>query len=282
MVIAYVLGVPSRFRGAELVRKLQDAKYVIEIIAVDGDVWSVSELKEIYDDAAHRFFRHGRSRTARDVACTTGHREIWRRLASGEAEWGIVFEDDAEITGDLTGVIDEVKRQPGWKPAVIILFDRDNNFNRHLLRSRNKRRPLFTRLVMPPGGAVAYLMNKEAAQIAYLSTSVKRIDFRTDWPHRWPWSIRFWGVSPAVITERANVSTLEEGRLQRRRLETLKSRPARYGELLTGRRWRGYRKRGVPFLVFVYQELYLPLVFSLVVKPRVERASTRGKVADSE
>lgn len=280
-MIAYVIGVPSRFRGVELVKQLQDAKFEVQLVddGINGDDWSHRELEEIYDDVAYQFFRYGRAMGAREVACTLAHREVWRRIAASNSEWSIVFEDDAQIIGDLAGVTSQLEGRPRWKPAVVILFDKDNNFNRHLFASWSKRQRSFNRLVMPPGGAIAYLMNKAAAQIGYASTSVDRIDFRTDWPHRWPWSIRFYCLSCPVIAERANVSTLDPERSQRRRLETLSSRPRRYRDLLTGRRWRGYANLGIPFSVFIYQELYLRLVFALVVRPRVTRATRRGNLA---
>jgi glycosyl transferase, family 25 len=107
---AYILHLERAISRAANVQSLK-GRLPIEceiVAAVDGARLSPEEIDRAY--ARRRFRpRYPFSLTASEVGVFLSHRAIWRRIVDEKPEFGVIFEDDAEIdVGLFAGVIEFV------------------------------------------------------------------------------------------------------------------------------------------------------------------------------
>ncbi len=99
---AYILHLERAVARAANVQRLGE-RLPIEsevVAAVDGASLSPAEIDKVY--ARLRFRpRYPFALTASEVGVFLSHRAIWRRIVDEKPEFGVVFEDDAEIDAGL-------------------------------------------------------------------------------------------------------------------------------------------------------------------------------------
>jgi GR25 family glycosyltransferase involved in LPS biosynthesis len=114
---AYILHLERAVSRAGNVQRLS-TRLPIEseiIAAIDGARLSQTELGEAY--ARFRFQpRYPFALTASEVGVFLSHRAVWRRIVDEKPDFGVIFEDDAEIDAGLfTALIDFVTaEQAAW------------------------------------------------------------------------------------------------------------------------------------------------------------------------
>jgi hypothetical protein len=146
----------------------------------DLDVHLVSAvmLKEIpsdFDDGRSRAFS-ARTLTPGEIGCATSHRKAWEHFLATDDEWVCIFEDDARVVDAdaLNSLLKELRHRPvGRSAEVISLFT---------LGAVLEHWPVtpFTRCLFEPPSAVAYCINRAAAE-ALCETNQDSTQL-ADWP----------------------------------------------------------------------------------------------------
>ncbi len=105
---AYILHLERAVSRAANVQRLS-ARLPIEseiVAAVDGTRLSQAELYEAY--ARRRFRpRYPFALTATEVGVFLSHRAVWRRIVDEKPDFGVIFEDDAQIDADIFAALIE-------------------------------------------------------------------------------------------------------------------------------------------------------------------------------
>ncbi|MEI9906789.1 MAG: glycosyltransferase family 25 protein [Actinomycetota bacterium] len=190
----FVLGLKNRFRGTELINDLTEKGFDPEIVyGVDASTDS-SQLLDKVDHAASRLLQ-GRNLSLGEVACSLGHLSIMEKFLGGSEEWALIFEDDVVLASDPKAILPYLSEISG--PTVIQLHRSIPDDKTVLSRRRisiGTSYQLISKLNFS-SGAYAYLMNREAAQIAVNSSAGKRIINIPDWPYLWRHKVKFWELS---------------------------------------------------------------------------------------
>lgn len=146
-------------------------------------ITSDAEFQTRYDPYKAKIV-YGRELTRGEIACAQMHLNAYSILASTNAQWLLVLEDDAIIraTWDqiLTLVELNVKAIPSHKPSIISLYSTtfvdDNDMPGSSL----------IRLKVPPSHTVGYWINKAAS--TYALAHANETFTSADWP---PWAVNF-------------------------------------------------------------------------------------------
>ena len=204
----YILSLKDAQRFMPLAKALEAHGVDYEIFwGIDGR----DGLPAIYEKNIDRLgaeARMGRPMSDGEFACALSHRQIYMRIAEGDAPAAIVLEDDADLSQAFFS-LGQLLTEP---PCGLLLFDHKNTYVK--LRDR-----LFMagdvyayRMVLPPFLATGYMVSREvAAHLAFRDGPVKQ-------PSDWPDVItKFdsYACAPRLITQRnraSEVSGLEEGR----------------------------------------------------------------------
>jgi GR25 family glycosyltransferase involved in LPS biosynthesis len=198
------------------------------------------------------FLRLGRGITRSEIGIALAHREIYNRIIKEDLQWAIVFEDDAIVENlELLKLqLENSLQRSVEKPTVMLLF----HHAREVLN--NEENNFFIKSKIVPSYAVAYTLNKAAAQL--LLASQFPIKSVADWPlctHR----VDYWlsrGFALAHGSETSKVSSY---------FEELTRSPSSFG-----RKWRWIL--GIDLIRhkrFSFQDLHKHYCF--VLRPRLLR-----------
>lgn len=94
------------------------------IDAVNGWHLPDARIAEVYDSAANA--RRGRHDLVRpEIGCYLSHIAAWERIASGEADGGVIFEDDFEAEDSLAEILHLISTDPArdWDMVKLFTFD---------------------------------------------------------------------------------------------------------------------------------------------------------------
>jgi glycosyl transferase family 25 len=181
----------------------------------EGVTPATPDFRARYSPLRNSVFNN-RTVTDAELACYASHHAIWTKIAHGDANAALVFEDDARIADD--------------ESFYSALTDVSNNLQRFDLVKffdyRPKRVALSTRIgsttfvshKMIATGAVCYLITKKAAQqlLEARPRFFRAVD--DDWTHAWELGVRIWSVHPnPVVTEEDGASLIEIERQASRR-----------------------------------------------------------------
>ncbi|MBF9060322.1 glycosyl transferase family 25 [Rhodobacterales bacterium HKCCSP123] len=202
--------------------------------AVNGRAIPEDELARIYDARANaRRARH--PMIAAEIGCYLSHIALWRRIAAGDHQGGIVLEDDFTASDALPAVLDALAGDEGdWEIAKLFTLNKDQR----LL----ERRPLVggSEIVVPykvPTTTLGYAIRKGAAtRLAGAALPVSRpID--EDHKHFWELGLRVASVMPPPL--QFSESSFEDGSIQSARRRTSRLR----GGAKLAQAWRTFRYR---------------------------------------
>jgi glycosyl transferase family 25 len=236
---AYILGLQVGFRGAQLETQLHDLGIEsLRVHGVDARTWSQVDIDGVYSRRASLLLL-GREMGAGEIACAIGHQKLMHAfLASGEP-WAFFFEDDVEIRSDLRPIVEHLPYL-GQGPRIVLLESR-NPFN-PLDESRQRiewAHGFLWKRANLAHGAGAYLISREAAELAARRYRRRRVDSVADWPAGWSRDVTFWQAEPMPVTHSthaAGQSFLSQGRD-----EVVRARPFQnvtFARLLLSRLWR--------------------------------------------
>ncbi|RWA72279.1 glycosyltransferase family 25 protein [Mesorhizobium sp.] len=141
---------------------------------------------------------HKRSLTRGEISVYLGHRKIWREAMRRGLDFALIFEDDFKICNDeqfIQAINDAISHRGTW--SIVKFFD----FNhKKVVESVKIGATQLVGYKYPASGAVAYLINRQAAQ----SLLHRRHLFRPideDFSHPWEFSMRVWSTSPNLVDE---------------------------------------------------------------------------------
>lgn len=208
----YILSLKDAQRFKPLANVLQAHGLTYEIFwGIDGRD-GLPAVHEQSIDRAGAEARMGRPMSDGEFACALSHRQIYKRIAEGDAPAAIILEDDAELSQTFF-TLGQALVDP---PCGLLMFDHKNTYV-------NLRDRLFVagnvyayRVVLPPFLATGYMVSREvAAHLAFRDGPVRQ-------PSDWPDVItKFdsYACDPRAITQRdraSELSSLEAGRRRHR------------------------------------------------------------------
>jgi glycosyl transferase family 25 len=180
--------------------------------ALEGAGLTPAELAAVYDAEANAK-RFKRPLTLAEIGCYLSHRAIWRRVAHGDADAALVFEDDLRL---LAGAAEAIGRLTAFNLGdVMVKLDG--------VDGRNGERPgvdigggfrLRQPLVEPPR-TTGYVVGRQAARrlLAARERFFRPVDI--DLKHLWEHRVPIFVLQPAIIPHAAHPnapSSLAAGR----------------------------------------------------------------------
>lgn len=163
--------------------------------AIDGQHLGERDWAEL--DRAGYQKQHGKEPVANELACYLSHMAAIRQFLAGHSDWALILEDDAQVPPDLR---DTLARLHGCGACgdLNLLFG-----NRRLGGTPITDLGKGHRLVgywFKQTGAVAYLINRKAAQVFAQHLLPMRLPIDHAFTQVWRWGIRLRGVRPNVVT----------------------------------------------------------------------------------
>ncbi|MFP7572449.1 glycosyltransferase family 25 protein [Marivita sp. S2033] len=204
----YILSLESAQRFGPLAEALRARGLDYEVFwGIDGR----TRLPGIHEPCVDRpgaEARMGRPMTDGEFACALSHRQIYERIAAGDAPSAIVLEDDAD-PGEAFFELGPALANP---PCGLLLFDHKNTYVRVRDRLILPGGVRAFRVALPPFLATGYMVSREvAAHLAFRNGPVVQ---PSDWPDA---ILQFdsYACDPRVVTQRGRTvgtSSLEAGR----------------------------------------------------------------------
>lgn len=194
-VLTLIIGLERNYRGAPLGEQLAEIGVAHEWSpGVEGSLDGKSVKEYTQEPAAAALF--GRALTVGEIGCALAHRVAYQRLLDSDAEWALVFEDDARIVrpDEMAMLFARFEAlEPYGSPAIFVLYGRqvtaypDSGVTVGSTRVHE--------LLRPPMTTTGYFINRAAAQ-HILDTGLP-LRNPADWPvsvagkvqfaAAWPW-----------------------------------------------------------------------------------------------
>jgi len=203
MYPTYILGVPSNFRGEELIESLRDFGFEPNIVW--GPQISVDD-KLIAENTNQKFanFAINRDIKPQEVACCLGHIRMYLEFFESKEEWGLFLEDDAICLVNPKSFLEAL---PIVKEACHVFVHDGPGTNFNLMTSRHDSLGQLgmAKRLDPQYGAYGYLLNRAAVRLILESKVVSHIN-TPDWPYLWPHAIKFYQSKTVFFTHPKDMS----------------------------------------------------------------------------
>lgn len=185
--------------------------------AVDGRVLGPDELARVYDPVAN-LVRSRHPMVGPEIGCYLSHIALWERIAAGDAEGGIILEDDFTSADDLAEVLAAVAVDEGGWDIVKLFSARVGQKlldNRPLVAGREIAVPYKV-----PNTTLGYMIRRETA--ARLAASVRPVSRPIDEDHKhfWEQGLRIAVVAPSPLA--FGVDSAETGTITAARTDKVK------------------------------------------------------------
>lgn len=192
--------------------------------AIHGDQIADEEFRQLYDREQNRkSFKRPLSRN--EVACTLGHRRIWKTIADSNAPLALVLEDDATFLRDPRPLLNALHAQSGVFEDTMIKLDGVPRKNIHKVMSVADQTLLMSNHL--PARTTGYVLGRgAAARLARLANPIARpidIDLKFYWEHGVP----ILTLQERMIEEAATLSSHIEARRRLTKPRTACSRLSR-------------------------------------------------------
>lgn len=164
---------------------------LIRIPAVDGK--TVPEAERVELDRAGFLRDHGKVPMDGEYGCYVSHVAALRRIAQGDADAGVVFEDDVRPLPDLVPVLRSLADIDDWD---VVRFAHHRRVSRRPIRSLAKGRHLFATWFGPTGSAAAYVVRREAAGRLADALLPMRLPYDVALERGWATGVRTYDIWP--------------------------------------------------------------------------------------
>ncbi|WP_448712961.1 glycosyltransferase family 25 protein [Microbacterium profundi] len=214
-MLTLIIGLEDAYRGTPLEEQLTSLGVSHERSAgVVGEYLGAPVDEYVDDDAVNALY--GRPLRPGEIGCALAHRICYQRLIDSDAEWALVFEDDARVVGPeaLSQIVRRFSRLvPFDEPAVFMLYGRQVTTDPRL-HGRLDDSATYE-LIRTPMTATGYLINRRAAQ-HILDTGLP-LRNPADWPISVEGYVRFaatypWPVIPDETDEASSIGHRGGGR----------------------------------------------------------------------
>lgn len=164
-----------------------------------GKELSTQEIAKYYDEVMNEKL-HYRTLSKGEVGCYLSHRECWKKIANSKAPYGIVLEDDINITGDVERAMelvqqanfdwDLIKLAPYSRKTGKVVFSHklDDEFDLVIHKK-------------PMSGCAATIYSKAGAEKLLATTErfFRAVD--TDIQYFWEKGINVWSLAPYIFEQ---------------------------------------------------------------------------------
>ena len=209
-VQTFVISLNSVPRNALLLNQLMNQGIAPLVVkAVDARSWTPPFSSSKIDIKSFNKIT-GRMPSGGEIGCALSHLLCAQKAETSGTEYALVFEEDAEVVGELAPSLNFLRRMDPNMPTVVVLYANPGSVLKKGSITRDKEDTAyeFGKFFMPPSGTVAYLMNKAAIDVFASKTIIEGL---ADWP---PFANRFefWGCFPNPISTNLEKSTIEDSR----------------------------------------------------------------------
>lgn len=169
------------------------------IPGVLGSALTKDEIAQHYDESLNRS-KHFTPLTVGQIGCYYSHRKAWRKIAEGNAPFGIVLEDDVLLLGDLKLAIDTIQTFDfSWDIIKLSAYqsrERKVKFSHSVANKMN-----IVVHLKPMSGGAATAITKKAAQQLLAATSKFGRPVDTDIQHFWEKGISVISLMPYPVAQ---------------------------------------------------------------------------------
>ncbi len=205
---------PARLVSCQL--RLNTAKVTFERIhAVDGAALNDDQLHSFYS-AERNQKEYYKTLTPGEIGCYMSHRKAWQKIASGQSRYGIVLEDDINVVGDLSHVMQALNSLSfNWDTIKLAPYKTTQRSIAHSV-VLTEQFNLVTH-TKPMTGCAAYALTKQAAikLLAHSTEFGRPVD--TDIQHFWEKNIHVFSLMPYPIQQDLAFNSEMQDRKQRRK-----------------------------------------------------------------
>lgn len=173
--------------------------------AVDGRFVD-ADSAHVFDRDAYEF-RHGKHASRNEIACYLSHLGALNAFLETDAESCMILEDDAILSPDLACLLDLLDEK-GSEWDLVFLYGNHSAMPLRLagLDRGHELVGYFAR----QSGAVAYLVNRNAAKAFVTRLLPMTLPYDLDFNRAWEHGIKIRGVLPFPVTTGAHVSDIGE------------------------------------------------------------------------
>ena len=220
----YVINLPrAENRRRSIARQFQGLELDFEFLP--GTDWQQLSAEDwLQVDRAGRAREGRRPLSPGMVACHLSHRKALAAVATGEDEWGVVFEDDVSLTVDVGAVLQALEASPAVRQFDIIFLHRNRTDKAFVPLASIGNRWRLGLIRFSDWGAQAYALSRTGAR--KLLDRYPRIVHRNDHTLHayWESGLRTAYLDPPVAShgiESTEESLLQEGSRGRRKRSIL-------------------------------------------------------------
>lgn len=254
----YILGVPSRYRGATLEKQLLN--FGLSFTRIDGVEPNQLETFKVRALAITPYLSIIPPLVPGEVCCSFGHKLIYSKILEGDSEWSLILEDDVSLRID---------------PRLISLEHLDASMPTILQISPDPTEQLFSSndsledfppdafilpLKNPQLETSAYFINKAAAHKILELVPMNFVTSKADWPIESLGRVNFMKTRGfCALQFRVDSGSQIEGReVAFFKIPTF-FRGIRFFFRMFGVTSLVYRSKGVPFISSYRAEVLIPL-----------------------
>jgi GR25 family glycosyltransferase involved in LPS biosynthesis len=206
-VNTFVIALESAPRNLNLLHQLSEQKIPFQLVnAIDGRSWRAPFNTELVDTEVFKSVL-GRIPRGAEIGCALSHMECIQQAKLQDLDFALIFEDDADIIGDLMPIIEQIKSIDEGQPMIFQLHSYSDSLikRRTLRKSVSSNSQVLGNFFKPPRSAAAYCINRTAIEIYAQHRIVQGV---ADWP---PFAncFQFWGFFPCPVMLSGLPSTIE-------------------------------------------------------------------------
>jgi glycosyl transferase family 25 len=154
------------------------------------------EQAALLDASAYRY-KHGKEPVPGELGCYLSHVQAMRQFLASDADFGLIFEDDALVHGSLPAVLHGLMRQPGrWDMAKLSAVHSGTPVRLCEVAPGHHLAVMLTRCT----GASAYLVNRRAAQAYTKRMLPMQLPFDIVYDLGWQFGLKVRLVTPTPCT----------------------------------------------------------------------------------
>lgn len=192
-VAVFVLGVPGRFRGSELVERLSQ-QFSVHI--VDGlDAAGPLDLSDSIDQQEARFWLP-RDLSLGEIACAFGHRAMIEAAAAADVDIAVFVEDDLP-SGTVFDDLIATPQLAGARPCIVLGAFTEASVLRS--PSWNSRTAEASRSLSIPTCAMLYAMNRSSIENIATRWKSRRVGAVADYPAWYADEAKFFVLSKSLV-----------------------------------------------------------------------------------
>ncbi len=201
--------------------------------AVDGSELDMKgcEVQSVID-FNHWAKYHHRDALPAEVGCYLSHLRALETFMASEAKYGVILEDDADISTGLADVLRGLN-QNSDKWDLVKLHSSHPGYQRNCADLGNGNQ--LTSFITQTGRATGYVISKEAVGALYNQLQPARLPFDHIFDRNFEHGLKLRGIMPMPLSNRPVVSTIEVHRKKPRARSLF---PRKWGDPPLHKRWR--------------------------------------------